>query len=449
MSLEYFEGPAGSGKTYNLNHALKRFLELRPLRKDEAVLGITYLHGSRRRMHATLGKLASVQGRFHACTVDSLVRAIVFRWRSLGKDIDPSLDVTSTTPDFRVFCRVGAALLEKRLVGEWLARRYPVVLVDELQDCHGDHLNVIRAIESYCHVIAAADEFQDLTTTGTSEAVEWLRSAGGRGTFLTGNHRTSQPTLLRAANQLRSSGDCGDILKYDVTPAKNPNAGAGGVARALTYHRAREVVILTPTGPEVSDFVKDVVGRLVDKSIHPNGVQNPVGPFRIEWESGGDAEKAALLAKFGDLSAGISLSTIAALCHGGRDADQDLQEWALNQHRLRGISTFSANDFGAAAQRILQSRRAFLPDKPTKVIRAMTINQAKNREFDGVVVLWPFTIGGDLDSHRRKLYNAITRAKRWACVIVQESVKESRVAKPPFSKTVRAAPPRKRATRSN
>ena len=117
MSLEYFEGPAGSGKTYNLNHALKRLLTSRPLLADEAVLGITYLHGSRRRMHATLGKLVLVQGRFYACTVDSLVRSVVFRWRSLGKEIDPNLDVTCTTPDFKTFCRVGAALLQKRLVG--------------------------------------------------------------------------------------------------------------------------------------------------------------------------------------------------------------------------------------------------------------------------------------------------------------------------------------------
>lgn len=440
MSLEYFEGPAGSGKTYNVIRALERMLTSRPLLADEAVLGITYHHGSRRRMHAALGKLPTVQGRFQACTVDSLVRSVVFRWRSLGKAIEPNLDVTSATPNFKTFCRVGAALLQKRLVVEWLAKRYPVVMVDELQDCHGDHLSIIKAIESCCYVIAAADEFQDLTTTGANEAVGWLRSAGGRGTVLTGNHRTKQPTLLRAANQLRSSGDCGDILGYGVMPAMNSDVGAGGIARAIAYNRATEWVILTPTGPDVSPFVKDVVVRLIAKSIQPKGVTKAVGPFRIEWESGGENEKVTLLAKFGDLSAGISISAITTLCGGGRDAGRDLHDWARSQNRIKGLATFSAADLGGAADRILQSRRAFLPDKPSKVIRAMTINQAKNREFDGVIVLWPFIIGGELDSHRRKLYNAITRAKRWVCVIVQESVKESRVAKPPFSKTIKPKP---------
>jgi superfamily I DNA and RNA helicase len=65
----------------------------------------------------------------------------------------------------------------------------------------------------------------------------------------------------------------------------------------------------------------------------------------------------------------------------------------------------------------------------------MTINQAKNREFEGVIVLWPFAVGGDLESQRRRLYNALTRAKKWAVVIVQDAPqKVSRLSASPFSK---------------
>ncbi len=65
----------------------------------------------------------------------------------------------------------------------------------------------------------------------------------------------------------------------------------------------------------------------------------------------------------------------------------------------------------------------------------MTINQAKNREFEGVIVLWPFAVGGDLESQRRRLYNALTRAQKWAIVIVQDVPnKTSRLAGSPFSK---------------
>jgi len=109
---------------------------------------------------------------------------------------------------------------------------------------------------------------------------------------------------------------------------------------------------------------------------------------------------------------------------------------------MKGQVQFSAAEISAAAERILQSRRAFLPSEHRGIIRAMTISQAKNREFEGVIVLWPFAIGGDLDSQRRRLYNALTRAHNWAVVIVQDDARRaSRLVGAPFSKppTVPAA----------
>jgi hypothetical protein len=71
----------------------------------------------------------------------------------------------------------------------------------------------------------------------------------------------------------------------------------------------------------------------------------------------------------------------------------------------------------------------------------MTINQAKNREFDGVIILWPFEVWGDLDSQRRRLYNALTRAQKWAVVIVQDDPKKSsRLSVAPFSKPTKLEP---------
>ena len=62
----------------------------------------------------------------------------------------------------------------------------------------------------------------------------------------------------------------------------------------------------------------------------------------------------------------------------------------------------------------------------------MTIHQAKNREFPIVIVLWPFRVPGDLMLVRRWLYNAITRAKRRAIVIVEDPQKK-RLNAPPFA----------------
>ena len=64
------------------------------------------------------------------------------------------------------------------------------------------------------------------------------------------------------------------------------------------------------------------------------------------------------------------------------------------------------------------------------LVTAMTVQQAKNREFDGVVIIWPYQVGGDVEHKRRLLYNAVTRAKRWCNVIVQG---QNILAAAPFS----------------
>ena len=225
MSLEYFEGPAGSGKTFNIIAKLKSSVESRPLGEHEGVLGLTYMHGSRRRMHDTLAKVDSVRGRFHACTIDSFARSIVHRWRTLARTIDGQLKFNSD-PDFERVCRVGAVILRKPVVASWVAARYPFVLVDELQDCKGDHLDVVRALESHCHVIAAADEFQDLNSTGPNEAIEWLHTSTGKRNILTVNRRTTKQVLLTAASRLRASARV------------RASAGAGSVRRSMWDRRA-------------------------------------------------------------------------------------------------------------------------------------------------------------------------------------------------------------------
>ena len=135
MSLEYFEGSAGSGKTYQLIKTLETFLAGCPLAEGEAVLGLTYMHGSRRRMQNQLGKMPSLRGRFLACTVDSLARRVVCRWRTLAKG-----SRTETEPDgfdglYDYLRRAAALAIAKESVSSWLKLRYPVVVVDELQDC--------------------------------------------------------------------------------------------------------------------------------------------------------------------------------------------------------------------------------------------------------------------------------------------------------------------------
>jgi superfamily I DNA/RNA helicase len=435
LSLEYFEGPAGSGKTYQLIKALETFLAGRPLAEGEAVLGLTYMHGSRRRMQNQLAKMPILRGRFLACTVDSLARRVVCRWRTLAKDLEPKLNLM-VSADFTIICRAAALAIAKESVSSWLKLRYPVVVVDELQDCKGDQLYLIQAMEACCHVIAAADEFQDLQQTGPSAAVEWLHAGAGKKNILSGNRRTNETSLLQAADRLRASQDCGDILQKALMSALNANVAAGHIARTICWKKPKDAVILTPTGQDKSQFVRDVVTRLTSKSIKPKGINKDVGPFRVIWESNVEEDKAALLKKIACSAQGIALTELRQLCANDRGALGDVYQWAEKKWRIKGQAHFLEGELKTMVERTLHSRRAFLPTACLGSIRAMTINQAKNREFEGVIVLWPFAVGGDLDSQRRRLYNALTRARKWAVVIVQDTPqKASRLSAPPFSKS--------------
>ena len=193
-------------------------------------------------------------------------------------------------------------------------------------------------------------------------------------------------------------------------------------------------VILTPTGPEKSSFVRAVVDRLTSNTIQPKPIETPIGPYRIVWESNAAEERTQMLAKVVDGDKATALNTLHAIAMKEEGPHRALYEWAERKHRLKGVSTFTPSEIGEAVDRLLQARRSFLTTTRQGVIHAMTISQAKNREFDGVIILWPLALGGDLDSRRRLLYNALTRAKLWATVIVQQTKSTPQLSLPPFSK---------------
>ena len=105
-----------------------------------------------------------------------------------------------------------------------------------------------------------------------------------------------------------------------------------------------------------------------------------------------------------------------------------IRVWLDQQRRVAGRTTFKVTEISQQVQWIHQRSRAHRRVRD-RGIRAMTIHQAKNREFDSVIVLWPYNVAGSADRKRRLLYNAITRAKRQAVVIVQNP---NRLKQPPF-----------------
>jgi len=94
--------------------------------------------------------------------------------------------------------------------------------------------------------------------------------------------------------------------------------------------------------------------------------------------------------------------------------------WVRHQARTRGRTEFSRADIEVVITRQVAVRRQRY-GSDNYDFAAMTVQQAKNREFEGVFVLWPYQIGGDAEHKRRLLYNALTRAQRWCTVVAQNA----------------------------
>ena len=99
------------------------------------------------------------------------------------------------------------------------------------------------------------------------------------------------------------------------------------------------------------------------------------------------------------------------------------------QRSTQGVEQFSEDDLRRQLGQALSVRRRYSQRADAEFI-SMTIQQAKNREFDHVIVLWPYNVPNDDEQKRRLLYNAITRAKRSCIVLVQS---EDMLASPPFA----------------
>ena len=423
MSLRLFEGPAGSGKTTHLFEALAAILEARPLGDNERVLALTKMHGSRRRMHSRLTALPGLRGRFECTTLDSFAWRVLRRWRSLARARGNAGEVEHAYDEV---CRSVGALLSEADMGRWTTRGFPVVVIDEMQDSKDGQLAIVRALSESATCLAAADSYQDLDASSENAAVSWAQGSGEI-VSLTHNYRTSAAGLLTAAGALRDGRDM--PLKgagFNVLSAHNPNVGASFVVKNLTWWmNCDDIVVISPVRAENARFVGRLIHRVEEKPIG----NPPRGPYRIPWEVSQENESERFISGLAlpiDTSTELSASELCLPSESG--PARALRAWFDQQRRVAGRTTFTGTEICQQVRWIHQRSRAHrrLRDRG---IRAMTIHQAKNREFDSVVVLWPYNVAGSADRKRRLLYNAITRAKRQAVVIVQDP---NRLKQPPF-----------------
>jgi superfamily I DNA/RNA helicase len=417
MSIAAFEGPAGCGKTYSVVDRIRTELLANPLLSHQRVLALTYMHGARHRLDDALGNIVELRGRYDASTFDSFAWRICRRWRGRVREL--SLPIPPAE-DFDANCTLAATLLRFDEIRRWVATAYPIILIDEAQDLVAARLGIVDELMKSCCVVLAFDEFQCLDPANRPVAVtSWIV---GKCTplTLTGSKRTRVNDLLVAARQIRDGFPLtvdSPVFKVIDAPARSgapPVMAAAWIGQRML--KGGTFAVLTQSSK--NKYMRSIVDLLRTQAV---GKNKNIGPFRIAWEGAADDRIAEISAEVRTLSTTYSLAEAeAALDQYVNLAPVAMALAALRQRRnAGGIVAFGANEVAD-----LLDRQATLSRQHTRRRvggrRALTVHQAKNREFDHVAVVWPYGVGGSDDDKRRLLYNAVTRAKLSCLIVVQD-----------------------------
>jgi len=424
MTVTAFEGPAGTGKTHSLMNRLQEGVAGRELAAHERVLALTFMHGSRRRLDSRLRDIDALARRFQATTVDSFAWRIVQRWGALARHLDYQLP---TEEQYEQTCALAAALMARPEVASWIAVSYPFVLVDEAQDLSHDRSTMIAEMTGTCELLLAYDEFQCLNPALRPMPIRGWLPRICEPTSLTICRRTNNAELLEAARSVRDGQAVrqnGRRFRVMATPGK-PNFAATCLANAIAWRQGGgTVAVLTPSrrGGFADGIVELVRSGPIGK--HQNG------PYPIQWENSEEAQRNALLREIAMPEACSVADALAALePHSHAPAVKATRNWIGHRKRVLGIDEVSADEVRGQINRSIAMRRRYAGTQDAE-LSAMTIQQAKNREFDHVIVIWPYTVPNDDEQKRRLLYNAITRAKCSCQVLVQA---QELLSSPPFT----------------
>lgn len=413
MSVSAFEGAAGCGKTYSVIDYVREKIVQATLLPHQKLLALTFMHGARLRLDGHLRKIDEITSRYEAVTLDSFVWRLCYRWRARAREIGAAIPLAG---DFEAYCSLAGRLLAEPDIRAWVASGYPFVLVDEAQDLHRNRLGILSELSKVCSVAIAFDDFQCLDVSNRPVAViDWV---AGRcvPTKLTTNHRTNVADLITAAHQIRSgqamtvSGTSFKIVDAPNRAKTGPVLAATMVAYALL--KGGTFALLTPS--RKSRYATQVVDLVNTKKLG----KNQIGPFALRWEGGDtsieDGVREALtedmLLSYDDAVVLLRTFPIHAAINLTLSSLRRIYE-------ASGIAEFSSSTILDIFNRQMEIAKHF--ERKAGRMLALTIHQAKNREFDHVVVLWPYEVGGDAESKRRLLYNGITRARKSCLVLVQ------------------------------
>lgn len=240
MTFWGYEGPAGTGKTYRLIHSV-RAQASESLTPGQRILGLTFMHGSRRRLDESLANHTEIRGRYTALTADSFANYLVRRWKFATLHVPP-------LTEFDAVCDTAGELLERTEVARWVAGTFGILVIDEAQELKPCRLRIAKALVPHIRTYVAADEFQCLDEAiDTGPFMEWFSS--GHVENLTQVHRTNRRGLLDAGLALREGRPVREGAGLKVS-YQFPNQVKFAVGHALRHVHGSAALLLAPARPD-------------------------------------------------------------------------------------------------------------------------------------------------------------------------------------------------------
>lgn len=430
-------GQAGTGKTTWLIEKVKEQAPGMLSSEHRSLLAITRMHGARRRVEIKLRE-SSPGIRCSVATIDGFALSILNRWRTaLGwskpiQSVSTEADFAETTFGIKAdFGRVLAAatrLLEYSTVSRIVGASYPLIVIDEFQDCHGSLLEFVKVLSSCSTLFLAADDFQLLDNSAVGcPAVEWARELeGGKAvqiTELTACHRTSVHGILEAARCLRNNTQVNSTtVPVICCPREGP--AAWKIIEKLVFDSNRWTGTTALICPSHDPFVQKVLNSCNTQLQKRNCM--PVH-WDVEYttaeEQGKIRASLGLSQKQENSESQWTLPNIALDPIGAHVVARS-RRFA----RLKGLDKIPRAVIEEHVDTVVHEKRAYRAHYPLRTVT--TVHGAKNREFDNVFVLWTFKVPPDQSQQRRLLYNAVTRAKKNCMILVLGDV--SRTANDPI-----------------
>ena len=296
-------------KTTSLLRELEAHLAAHPLGSGQRVLALTFMHGSRHRLAERLAK-SSVRRQCDCLTLDRFAWEICRRWRSRIRAGGGMVPLELDAPDYDATCEAAGRLLASKDVVQWVAALYPVVILDEFQDCAPVRLALAQSLHGRVTMLLAADDFQNLNRSDESPGVAWLRNLNVC-EELTVNRRTDDVNLIAAAQALRAGTPLisGASASFKLISVQSPAQAAAFISLTMAPVASKDFVLLSAVRSGTAPWVDKVVQLVMTKQYRQN-----VGPVPIKWETSADSLADATIAALGVVVGNGHIDATTILC---------------------------------------------------------------------------------------------------------------------------------------